>query len=278
MAASTPSRLLRVEQIMGTAIGIDVRDDGVLPAAVDEAFAYLRRVDERFSTYRSESELNRLNRGELHLDACSLELRQVLALCDQLRAVTNGYFDARQHRADGMLDPTGVVKGWAVDAAAWILDRAGARNFAINAGGDILTRGVPSPGRRWRVGIRHPEQHDRLAAVLEMADGAVATSGTYERGEHLVEPHTGRPATGLLSLTVVGGSLTFADAYATAAFAMDEEGPAWVAAQPGYGAVGVTLARRVVWTPEAWELRAGADESLGDAGFLSDYPQHSGRG
>ncbi len=270
MAASAPSRRLRVEQIMGTAIGIDLRDDAVPSAAVDEAFAYLRRVDERFSTYRPESELNRLNRGELQLDACSLELRQVLALCEQLRGVTNGYFDARQHRGGGSVDPTGVVKGWAVDAAAWILDRAGARNVAINAGGDILARGVPSPGRRWRVGIRYPEQRDRLAAVLEMADGAVATSGTYERGEHLVDPHSGRPATGLLSLTVVGGSLTFAHAYATAAFAMAEEGPAWVAAQPGYGAVGVTLVRRVIWTPEAWELRTDADASLGDAGFLSD--------
>lgn len=242
---------------MGTAISIDLRDSSVVPSALDDAFGYLRDIDQRFSPYGSESEIARLWRGELRLADASLDVRQVLALCEQLRGSTEGYFDARAHRSDGLIDPTGVVKGWAVEQAAWLLDAAGARNFAINAGGDIVTRGRPAPERRWRVGIRHPMQRDRIATVLEVGNGAVATSASYERGRHIVEPVAGSPAAGLLSMTVTGPSLTYADAYATAAFAMGADGAAWVARQPGYGAFAVTLDRQAVWTPAAWDLRAG---------------------
>jgi thiamine biosynthesis lipoprotein len=231
---------LRVEQIMGTAIGIDLRDAAVPESAVEEAFASLRRADARFSTYKPESEVSRLGRGELSLDECSLELRRVLALAEQLRDESGGHFDVRGHRADGGLDPSGVVKGWAVEEAAWILDAAGARNYAINAGGDVLVRGEPEPGLAWRIGIRHPLQADAVARVLELRDGAVATSGAYERGEHITNPLTAAPPQDWLSITVVGPSLTLADAYATAAFAMGAGGLAWVAAHPGYRAYGIT--------------------------------------
>ena len=249
------ARLIRVEQIMGTAISIDVRDPLVAPEAVDRVFAYLRDVDARFSPYRHDSEVSRLGRGEIAQSSVSLDVRQVLTLCEQLRCSTGGYFDARAHRGDGVLDPTGVVKGWAAEQASWMLDAEGAHNYAINAGGDVVLRGRPERGRRWRVGIRHPRQPDKVAALLEMDDGAAATSGTYERGSHIWQPFTGRPADEMLSLTVVGPSLTYADAYATAAFAMGQEGPAWVARQPGYGAFAVTCGDVAVWTPVAWQLR-----------------------
>ncbi len=231
---------LRVEQIMGTAIGIDLRDAAVPESAVEEAFDSLRRADAQFSTYRPESEVSRLGRGELSLAECSLELRRVLALAEQLRDESGGHFDVRGHRADGGLDPSGVVKGWAVEEAAWTLDAAGARNFAINAGGDILVRGEPEPGLAWRIGIRHPIQANAIARVLELRDGAVATSGAYERGEHITNPLTAAPPQDWLCITVVGPSLTLADAYATAAFAMGAGGLAWVAAHPGYRAYGIT--------------------------------------
>ena len=125
-------------------------------------------------------------------------------------------FDIRRHRADGVVDPSGLVKGWAVEEAVAILLRAGGRNFAVNAGGDIVVRGGPAPGRAWRVGIQHPEIRQAMAAVLEVRDLAVATSGAYERGEHVIDARSGAPPTDLLSATVVGPSLTFADAYATA--------------------------------------------------------------
>ena len=237
---------LRVEQIMGTAIGIDVRDELVPATAIDAAFASIRRADARFSTYKPDSEVSRLRRGELKFDECSLELRRVLALAEQLRFDSQGHFDVYGHRADGGLDPSGVVKGWAIEEAAWILDAAGARNYAINAGGDVLVRGGPVPGQPWRIGIRHPLQADAVARVLELRSGAVATSGAYERGEHITNPLTASAPRDWLSLTVVGPSLTMADAYATTAFAMGAPGLGWVAAHAGYRAYGVT-ADEVRW-------------------------------
>ena len=230
---------VQVEQIMGTAIGIDLRDDFVPAAAIAHAFAYLRRADEQFSTYKPDSEVSRLGRGELTLADCSLELRQVLTLAEQLRVDSRGHFDVWRHRADGGLDPSGVVKGWAVEEAAWILDAAGARNYAINAGGDILLRGAPEPGQPWRVGIRHPLDADAVARVLELRGGAVATSGAYERGEHISNPITAAAPQDWLSLTVVGPSLAHADAYATAGFAMGHDGLAWVNRHAGYRAYGM---------------------------------------
>jgi len=230
--------LLRVEQIMGTAITIDLRDDGVPVAALDEAFASLVRADARYSTYRPDSEVSRLGRGEMVLADCSLELRQVLTLAEQLRVDSDGHFDVR-HRADGALDPSGLVKGWAVEEAAWILDQAGARNYAINAGGDIVLRGEPEPGQPWRVGIRHPLLAEAVAHVLELRTGAVATSGTYERGEHISRPRAGDGSRDWLSLTVVGPSLAYADAYAPAGFAMGHPGLAWVNRHDGYRAYGM---------------------------------------
>jgi len=226
---------VEVRHIMGMPIEIDVRDEDV---DVEPAFAWLRRADELFSTYRADSEISRLGRGELLLSECAPEVDEVLTRCVALREQTGGYFDVR---AGGTLDPSGLVKGWAVAGAA---DRLGARRAFINAGGDIATRGGP-----WRVGIRHPLEHSRLAAVLEVSDLAVATSGEYERGRHVLDPHTGRPPDGLLSVTIVGPDLATADAYATAAFAMGAAGPAWTAALDEYDALCITSDHRVLSTP-----------------------------
>ena len=245
-----------VEQIMGTAIGIDVRDPDLEPAVLDPVFAWFRDVDERFSPYKPGSEVSRLIRGELDEADVSTQLGDVLGLCESIRRLTGGYFDIRRHRGDGRPDPTGLVKGWSVERVASMLDRAGAARFSINAGGDVMARGEPEPGRAWRVGIRHPRQTDKVATVLAVRDLAVATSGAYERGDHILNPHTGETAAGLLSLTVVGPSLTYADAYATAAFAMGRDGIAWVAEQSGYGAYAITDDERVVWTPIVGPLLA----------------------
>src|SRR6185436_8804904 len=154
------------------------------------AFAWLREVDAVFSTYREDSEIRRLDRGELALADCRPEVDEVLSACLALERETGGFFSARPA---GRLDPSGYVKGWAVDGAAQRLIAAGAERFCINAGGDVVARGRPAPDRLWRVGVRHPEQLDQLAAVLAVEDLAVATSGEYERGAHILDPHTGRP-------------------------------------------------------------------------------------
>jgi thiamine biosynthesis lipoprotein len=244
----------RVEQIMGTAISIDLQDAGIPAAAIEEAFEYLRDIDRRFSTYKPDSEISRLSRGEIGESECSEDVRQVLTLCDQIRQITEGYFDIRAHMWDGGLDPSGLVKGWSLENAGRILEAAGARNYCINGGGDIVIRGEPSPGAAWRVGIRHPLEADKLAAVLAVRGGAVATSGAYERGDHVLDPFTGRPPKGVLSITVVGPSLTYADAYATAAFAMGPTGLAWIGNLEGYYGCSITADPdgsngRIAWTP-----------------------------
>ena len=235
-----------VEHVMGMGIIVDVRDEDVEEAGVGRAFDWLRFVDEMFSTYKPESEISRIDRGELSTADAHPQVQAVLERCEELRDETDGFFDAK---AEGRLDPSGLVKGWAVDEAAAILERGGARSFAIYAGGDVIVRGRPEPGDRWHVGIRHPEHADRMAAVVEATDLAVATSGAYARGDHVLDPHTGLPPSGLLSVTITGPELATADAYATAAFAMGERGPAWTAQLDGYEAFSILESGTVLSTP-----------------------------
>lgn len=239
--------MVRVEHVMGMPVCVDVRDVGVPAAAVDDAFAWLRWVDATFSTYKDDSEISRLNRGELALDDASAEVRSVLERCELLREETGGYFDARVS-GNGGVDPSGLVKGWSVDRAGEILADAGATTFSVYAGGDILTRGYPEPERAWRVGIQHPYVHHGIAAVIRSNDLAVATSGQYERGEHVLDPHTGAAPQGVLSVTVTGPVLGIADAYATAAFAMGTNGPAWTASLEGHEAMTILADGRVLST------------------------------
>ncbi|HEY4398062.1 MAG TPA: FAD:protein FMN transferase [Acidimicrobiia bacterium] len=245
----------RVEELWGTAIGVEVVDD-VDPETVDALYRWFERVDELFSTWREDSEISRIGRGELAATNASPEVATVLELCDGVCRLSGGAFDitfgaraALEPRPGlGPLDPSGLVKGWAVERAAAMLLDAGARSFCINAGGDVAVRGRPASGDAWLIGIQHPWERDKLAAVVRLVDGAVATSGCYERGDHVVDPRRGMPAHGLASVTVVGPDLTMADAYATAAFALGPDGMAWLAERPSMEAMAVTDARRVVTT------------------------------
>jgi FAD:protein FMN transferase len=222
MSAVTAAPTCRVDQIMGMPIVVEVRPDESDPRLLDEVFDWFRHVDATFSTYRPESEVSRLARGELEPADATPAVRLVLAQCEELRLETRGYFDAR---ATGIFDPSGYVKGWAVDRAAAMLADGGADEFVVSAGGDLIARGGP-----WRVGIQHPRDRGKLAGVVEARDTAVATSGAYIRGDHVLNPYTRRPPRGILSVTVTGPELARADAYATAAFAMGgEAAPAWLA-------------------------------------------------
>lgn len=236
---------------MGTVVSIELADE--LPSSdlsdlVDMTCAWLHEVDRRFSTYDPDSEVCRFRRGELDLSDTSPDFRHVMDRCADLWRDTDGYFDAY---AGGALDPSGYVKGWSVEVASRRLREAGSRRHHLNAGGDIRMRGAGPGGRPWRVGIRHPWQADKLSWVLQLTDGAVATSGTYERGAHVIDPRTGRPATGLRSVTVTGPDLALADAYATAALAMGEAGLAWLAKRVtgGYESAAVTDDGRAFTSP-----------------------------
>ncbi len=233
---------------MGIPVGVEVRDRDVDPGAIDAAFAHLRLVDATFSTYVADSDISRLDAGTLALDDAAPAVRAVLERCAALKRRTGGWFDAR---ATGRLDPSGFVKGWAVEGAAAILTRAGARDFCVHAGGDVRV----GNGGVWRVGVQHPLLRDRVAAVLAARDLGVATSGAYDRGQHVVDPHSGRPPEGVLSVTVAAPDLGIADAYATAAFAMGLDGPAWTATLPGCHALTILADGRVLSTPGMVELR-----------------------
>ena len=241
------ARLRHAEHVMGTVVSFDVplsaRHDGSLEAAI----GWLHWADRVFSPYRPDSDVSRLAAGEVTVAACAPEVAEVLAACARLGEESGGYFTAFP---DGRLDPCGYVKGWATERAAALLARSGSACHLVNAGGDVQCAGSRAAGEPWRVGIADPFRPGGLTLVVAASDGAVATSGLAERGAHILDPHTGRPATGLASLTVVGPSLTLADAYATAACAM---GPAkardWTASLEEYEAFAVTTGGDTWQTP-----------------------------
>ena len=217
-------RVSHVEQVMGTAVSFSLAtdDEPVARAAISDAVAWLHHVDATFSTYKPESPISQFGRGELRAEDLSEEILSVLDLCDLARVETVGAFDASAVKAPNgtSFDPSGLVKGWSVEGAVTVLERHGFDDFTINAGGDIAQR-----GGRWTTGIRHPARSDQLAAVLEASGSlAIATSAAYERGEHIVDPHTGEAPAVLTSVTIVGPDLTQADVWATAVFVLGVDG------------------------------------------------------
>jgi thiamine biosynthesis lipoprotein len=233
-----------VAPVMGTTVSIDVRDPDVPASVLEGAVELLRELEARFTTYRDDSEIRRLERGELAYAEVHPDVREVLEACVVLKAESDGAFDAWR---DGQLDPSGYVKGWAAERAADLLRRHGARRFAINLGGDVICSGEPSTGSPWRIGVRLPADAQRMALVLGLRDGAVATSASYERGDHVVDARTGDAARAWRSITVVAPDLATADAVATAALAMGTAGPEWAAHRPRCDVAAIGLDNRL-WT------------------------------
>lgn len=223
---------------MGMPITVCLRDDRADQADVDAVAAWLKMVDQRFSPYRSTSEVCRLNAGAIRPREASDEMMTILRLCEQTRLETGGYFDVIR---DGRLDPSGLVKGWAIERSSALLRARGLTNYVIDAGGDVQAVGLNSDNRSWRVGIRNPFQQDEVVKVLAMTDRGVATSGTAVRGAHIYNPlATGPRASDVVSLTVIGPSVYEADRFATAAFAMGREGLSFIAARPDLEAYAIT--------------------------------------
>ncbi|PWI20929.1 thiamine biosynthesis protein [Streptomyces sp. Act143] len=248
-SADAPAAVRRAEEVMGTVFSFDVRggDPGAVTAALERAVAGLHRVDAVFSTYRDDSQISRLARGELTVEECDPEVAEVLELGARAERTSDGWFSLRY---EGRLDPTGIVKGWAVERAARQLFEAGATGVSLNGGGDVQLLGTPGPQRPWRVGVADPLRPGGLAAVVSAAgtdELAVATSGTAERGAHIVDPRTGRSAvTDLVAVTVVAPSVTWADCWATAAFAMgSREGLRWLESLPDVEALLITAGDEV---------------------------------
>ena len=252
---------------MGTVVSFDVPDwvsrDGDGGAVLDRVRQWLHWVDATFSPYRDDSDVSRFGRGSIPLAECAPELAEVLAACADVSARSGGYFTTRP---GGRFDPSGYVKGLAIERAAAMLTAAGSAGHSVNGGGDIQCVGDRGAGQPWRVGIADPLRPGSLALVVTGQDFAVATSGIAERGAHIVNPHTGLPAAGLASLTVVGARLAATDAYATAAFAMGPAARDWVESLDGYEAFAVTPGGQVWQTSgfRAYLASAAGTSNSGD--------------
>lgn len=249
MSAQVVAGMRRVEHHMGTAISLHAL--GAPAEAVDRFFDEIAALEARLSRFRHDSEVMRLERGELTLDDASPQVREVVVRCEALRASTGGAFDHRPivdgHR---LLDPNAFVKGWIIEQAVLHLQFAGASSYFVSAGGDV-TVSTPPPGQTsWRVGITHPDDPTAVFATVDLADAAVATSGRYERGNHIRTATTSSMSHELTSVSVVGPELAIADALATAVFASGEPRPSWWQHDSPYGIIAVTASGRVRYTDD----------------------------
>jgi len=222
----------KIEFIMGMPIIVDIVDG----QAFDEVFSYFRYVDEKFSPYRADSEVSQINKSQNPNFKYSKDMREILDLAEKTKKETNGYFDIYRN---GYMDPSGIVKGWAIYRSSQILKNLGCKNFYINAGGDIQTSGLNSEGEKWSIGISNPFNVHENVKVVYLSGEGIATSGVYERGNHIYLPadaahqalQAGNP--NIVSLTVIAKNVYEADRFATAAFAMGKEGINFVEKQKG---------------------------------------------
>jgi thiamine biosynthesis lipoprotein len=219
--------------MMGMPIAIEIVDPHATEEIFHEGFDYFAHIDEKFSTYKTTSEISAINNGALAISDASEEMRLVLAMCEETKRETGGYFDIQT--ADGKLDPSGLVKGWAIWNAAELLKKKGFENFYIDAGGDIQPHGRNANGEKWAIGIKNPFNQAENIKVVRVSGEGVATSGTYIRGLHIYNPRGGnQPVREIISLTVIGPNIHDADRFATAAFAMGVKGIDFIERLLGY--------------------------------------------
>ncbi|HSX41869.1 MAG TPA: FAD:protein FMN transferase [Candidatus Saccharimonadales bacterium] len=229
-------------ETMGMTGIIQVAEQSVRQSDVAAIFRLWQTIDQRFSPFKKTSELSQLNRGELKPEQLSEALKTVLALCEQTQTETDGFFNIT--RPDGQIDPSGLVKGWAIWQGAKLLQTKGYRNFTVEIAGDIQVSGVAQPGRTWRYGIRNPFNPSEIIKTLALTNAGVATSGNYVQGAHIYDPVSGQNLENVASLTVIGPNVYEADRMATAAFAMGEGGLAFIEKLPGFEAYAVLASGR----------------------------------
>lgn len=224
---------------MGMPVTVCICDEGAGEGDVAAVVSLLDEVNQRFSPFLETSEVSRLNAGAIGRKEVSPEFETILHLCEETKAETDGYFDVVR---DGRIDPSGLVKGWAIARASASLAARGWRNYFVDAGGDVQTAGLNGDHQPWRVGVRNPFQREELVKVLAISGLAVATSGTAIRGRHIYNPmRAGFLESDVVSLTVVGPTIYEADRMATAAFAMGREGISFIADRPGLEGYAITV-------------------------------------
>ena len=213
---------------MGMPITVEVVDQHIILDVFEKVFSYFEYIDNKFSTYKKESEISLINNGKIELLRASSDMKKVLNLAEKTKKEAYGYFDVYN---DGKINPSGIVKGWAIYNAAKILIKDGFNNFYINAGGDIQVFGKNKLKKLWKVGIRNPFKPGTIVKILYLTNCGIATSGNYERGMHIYNPLNKKRADEIASMTVVGPNVYEADRFATAAFAMGKKGIGFIEKQ-----------------------------------------------
>ena len=214
-------------------ITIEIADDYADKKIFRKIFSYFKQIDKKFSTYKENSEISKINRGELPKKEWSSEMKEVFKLSEETKRETGGYFDIQ--RPNGNYDTSGLVKGWAILKATDILKENGFKNFYIDAGGDIQTFGKNDKNEPWKIGIRNPFKTEEIIKKFHIKNQGVATSGTYIRGQHIYNPKKpSESINDIVSLTVIGPNIYEADRFATAAFAMGENGIYFIENLPNF--------------------------------------------
>jgi thiamine biosynthesis lipoprotein len=231
-------RAVYFEEVWGTVVVLEVRDEvitGDIESAFQSVTKFLHQVDDWFSTYRIDTPISALRMGFAELVQMPTVVQEVLAQCEQVKELTGGAFDP--WAVKGGVDPSGYVKGWAADVAADMLVAQGYMNVSVNAAGDISCRGYQSPEQPWVIGIRHPDDDQAVVGSVAVLNAAIATSGEYERGKHIINPWTKTREMALKSATVIGPDGGLADALATALLVSGTSGIQWFTQLPDWSGV-----------------------------------------
>jgi thiamine biosynthesis lipoprotein len=224
--------------IMGMPVTLEIIDESAGATVFEKVFSYFNSVDQKFSTYKKDSEITAINEGKISPDNYSKEMQEIFSLAEETKNITNGYFDIYNN---DKCDPSGIVKGWAIYNAAQILKKDGFKNFYVEVAGDIEVSGLNNEGKKWAIGIRNPFKQEEIVKVVHLGNKGIATSGTYVQGEHIYNPkkfaEVGLPQdiiNDTVSLTVIGPNVYEADRFATAAFAMSKKGIEFIEKLDGF--------------------------------------------
>jgi FAD:protein FMN transferase len=231
--------------IMGMPVKIEVIEKSVTEEDINEIFSYLHYIDKKFSIFKTDSEISQINSGELTIQNASKLMQQILKLCEETKRETNGYFDIN---INGKLDPSGIVKGYAISQGARLLKKKGFKNFSVEIAGDIQISGKNSLGQSWRIGIQNPFNLKEIIKVVYLSNKGIATSGNYQRGEHIYDPVSRKKANEIASVTVITDDVYDADRFATAAFAMGEGGISFLEKIKGIEGYMVTKSKSAILT------------------------------
>ncbi len=231
--------------IMSMPVTIQVADRDIKEEDINEVFSYFHYIDKKFSTYKKDSEISQINRGELKESDYSKEMKNILFLCEKTKQETNGFFDINNK---GILDPSGVVKGYAINEGAKKLLKKGYKNIYVEIAGDIQVYGKDEKGKEWKIGIQNPFNIKEIIKIVKLSDKGIATSGNYIRGGHIYNPKNKDNVGEIVSVTVIGPNVYEADRFATAIFAMGEKGLDFIVTLKGFESYIIRRDKQAVYT------------------------------